>query len=71
MTENIGTVKVQKKTKASEEKALMEFYNFVCDLHEKIDQKRAETVKAMWDSSGEPYPPDVRKELEEHGLLGN
>jgi uncharacterized tellurite resistance protein B-like protein len=51
------------------EQVLMGFYNFVCDLQEKCDQKRVELVKRMWDSSGESYPPDVRKELEDHGLL--
>ena len=61
--------KTQKKIEASEEKVLFDYYNFMCDLQEKIDQKRAELVKMMWDSSGEPYPPEVRKELEDHGLL--
>jgi hypothetical protein len=51
------------------DQALMEFYNFVCDLQVECDEKRVKLVKAMWDSSGEPYSPEVRKELEEHGLL--
>lgn len=70
MKSNIRAI-AQEKIEADDikDQVLFEYYNFVCDLREECDQKRVELVKLMWDSCGKPYPPHVRKELEDHGLL--
>ena len=63
----------QEKIEADDikDQVLMEFYNFVCDLQVECDEKRLELVKRMWDASREPYPPEVREALEDHGLFGD
>ena len=71
MNDMYGAEVAQKDAGDIEDQALIEFYMFVCDLQAKIDEKRAKLVKMMGDNSGKPYPPDVRKELEGHGLLGD
>ena len=72
MQKNIRAV-AQEKIDAGDikQQVLMECYNFVRDLQEMCDLKVIELVEMMWDNSGKPYPPHVRKELEDHGLLGD
>jgi len=61
---------IEKKIDAGqEERNWLEIFDEMCNVWQTLDELRMKVLKNLWDANGNPYPNDVKKELEDYGLL--